>query len=369
MSQFQNDPKTSLEVRFQNAHFLSQICLRKPLFALRMASEFCRARFLNQRRLRFMDVAVDYACNMKCVHCSSAHFIQTHESKLSVKEYQHIADSLCNEGCLIFHFTGGEPLLRPDLETIIAAFRPNRCAISIQSNGLLATRERLLSLRRSGADIFNVSIDSGIPEEHDSFRRTTGAFKKAIQAVDDALSLGYSTSVSTCITHSNLHSKGLREIIRLTAQRHVWCSFNLAVPAGNWRDNNQDRLTEEDQASWRQLLVEFPHCRIDLKNNWFRIGCGAVKEKCYLTAYGDVMPCPFIHVSLGNLRHETLAQIRQRAFKIPEFSKYWPKCLAAEEHFFIEKMPCYSSQFKKMPLSYTQIEWMDQCMSTPRAGA
>jgi len=350
--------KTSYKIALQNAIFLTQACLRKPLFAARLASEFTRVRVLRHKRLRFIDIAIGYACNMRCVHCSSSNFIRNDEPQLSIDEYRRIALMLCREGCLVFHFTGGEPLIREDLEEIISVFYPERSAISIQSNGLASTRERLLSLRKSGVDIFNVSIDSGIPEEHNSFRKTEDAFSKALQALDDAISLGYSVSVSTCICHSNLYSKGLYEIIRLTAERRIWCSFNLAVPTGNWRGNDKDILTPEDQVFWRQLLEEYPHCRIDMNNNWSRIGCGAVKEKIYLTAYGDIMPCPFIHVSLGNLRKESVSLIRERGLKIPEFSDYWPKCLAAEENTFMKKIFCCNRESEISPIHYTQVEWM-----------
>jgi len=362
-----NRRKTNWSTRWQNFAFLRRICLRKPAFLARLVNGFFQARVLKRMRFRFMDIALDYACNMRCQHCSAHDLKRRDVPKLSVEEYERIADVLCREGCLIFHFTGGEPLLRRDLEEVIRAFKPHRCGISIQSNGLLASRRRLLSLQRAGADIFNVSIDSGVPEEHDAFRRCPGAFEKALAAVDTAIDLGYSTSVSTCISHTSLRSEGLRRIIEFTESRGIWCYFNLAVPAGNWRDCEEFLLTPEDQKEVRRLLRETPHCRIDWHSNWYRVGCGTIKEKAYLTAYGDVMPCPFIQISLGNLREENMGAIRRRALRIPEFREYYPGCLAAEVRSFIEKTPCYSGDAGQLPVSYRDVDWMAavMCDSSP----
>jgi len=327
-----------------NAVFLLNLAKRKPKFFTRLVSGGFRTIVMRQNRLRFLDVAVDYACNMKCSHCSAVHLGRWGKARLTLDEYTSLADQLCKEGCLIFHFTGGEPLLRRDLENIIKAFKPERCGISIQSNGLLADRSRLESLREAGADIFCVSIDSGIPEEHDAFRNYSGAFIKAIEAVDNAMSLGYQTMISTCLSHANMDSEGFLKAVALAEERGIWCSINLAVPAGNWRECEEFMLTEQDQRKWRVFVKEHPLCHIDLQHNWKAVGCGTVKEKLYLTAYGEVMPCPFIQVSLGNLREEDIRAIRRRAFKYPKFAKYWPQCLAAEDREFIENNPCYLLQ-------------------------
>ena len=341
-----------------NAGVLYNLAKRKPRFMARLVyGGFC-AIVLRQNRLRFMDIAVDYECNMKCSHCSAVNLSRGHkvEERLTREDYTFLADQLCKEGCLIFHFTGGEPLVRNDLEDIIQAFNSNRCGISIQSNGILATPCRLKSLREAGADIFCVSIDSGIPKEHDEFRNYPGSFKLAIEALDNAKKLGYQTMISTCLSHANIDSEGFLKVVAMAEERGIWCSINLAVPAGNWRECDEFMLTEDDQRKWREFVRKHPHCHIDLHHNWKAIGCGTVKEKLYLTAYGEVMPCPFIQVSLGNLREEELSKIRKRALLYPKFAEYGPLCLAAEDKEFIENNPCYQQDDSVvLPVSWKNV--------------
>ncbi len=341
---------------------MSRLAFRKPRFLARLAYYTGRAHLLRRPTLRFMDVAVDYACNMKCEHCSASNLMRSDTPKLTISEYKEIAEKLRKEGVLVFHFTGGEPLIRKDLEEIISVFKPQNCAISIQSNGLLATRERLNALKKTGLDILCISIDSGIPGEHEAFRRSPGSYDKAIAAVKTAKKLGLQTMVSTCVSHSNLHSEGLKRLIEFTVAEKIWCYFNLAVPAGNWRENDEVLFSRKDREDMERLIKKYPNCRTDFYSNFYQWGCGAVKEKAYLTSYGEIMPCPFIQVSLGNLREESISTIRQRALHLPEFKKYWQVCLAAEENSFIEKCPCYESKTKVLPIPYTEVGWMKERM-------
>lgn len=344
--------------RLQNIRFLSRLLFRKPFFLIRLFHKYFRVLVLHDCPLRFMDIAVNYACNLNCRHCSATIMEKPGVPILSVEEYSRIAAGLRREGCLVFHFTGGEPLLRDDLEDIIRAFKSSHCGISVQTNGQLVTRERLLSLKRAGMDILCVSIDSGIAEEHDSFRRMPGAFDKAVKAVGIAKELGLRVALSTCISHKNLRTPGLQKLIEFVEEQDIWCYFNLAVPAGNWRENEDMLLTPEDRRYMENLLDKHPSCRTDFNNNYVRWGCSAVKEKLYLTAYGDVMPCPFIQISFGNLRKEDIGTIRRRALKIKVFQTYHQICIAAEDRDFISKCPCYTGQSRQIPVPYEEVDWM-----------
>lgn len=338
-----------------NAGLVSKIFVRKPRFLARTIVNFIRATLLNEHRMRFMDIAVDYACNLSCTHCSALPMQRFDEKPLTVEEYKKIADDLRREGVVLFHFTGGEPLLRKDLEEIIRAFDPDKCCISIQTNGFPATPKRLQSLRDAGVDILCVSLDSGIEKEHDDFRGRDGSYKKVLEVQSLAKDMGFITMVSTCVSHENIRSDGLRKVISLTKEMGVSCQFNLAVPTGHWQDNTSIILTEEDKAEVRRLLKENRHCRLDLYHNWSKVGCGAIKEKLYLNPYGDVLPCPFIQIAFGNLKRETVHEIRKNALNIEQFLEYWPECLAAEDHDFMEQVVRFS-EGSAAPLVHFDLE-------------
>jgi MoaA/NifB/PqqE/SkfB family radical SAM enzyme len=351
--------KNGLSSPVRNLVFMTKMFMfRKPVFFMRLWGRYFNVLVLRKTPLRFMDIAVGYECNMNCRHCSAKAMIRGGEKPLSVEQYRKIAKTLINEGCMVFHFTGGEPLLRKDIEEVIRAFKPKQCMISIQSNALLVTREKLVGLRKLGVDMFSVSIDSGIPEEHDDFRRTGGSYEIALNAIKLAVEIGFRCGISTCITHQNLRSEGLMKIIRQSEELGVWCFFNLAVPAGNWRGNTDSLLTPEDRVEMERIMAEHPCCRTDFESTYFSPGCSAIKEKLYMTPYGDVMPCPFIQISLGNVLQEQISAIRARALKVKVFKEYPQVCIAAEDREFIAKTPCYAKDTNILPVPYTEVDWM-----------
>lgn len=340
-----------------NAGLVSKIFVRKPRFLARTIKGFIRATLLNEHRMRFMDIAVDYACNLSCTHCSALPMQRLDEKPLSVEEYRKIADDLRREGVVLFHFTGGEPLLRKDLEEIIRAFDPDKSCISIQTNGFPATPKRLQSLRKAGVDILCVSLDSGIEKEHDDFRGRDGSYNKVLEVQRMAKDMGFVTMVSTCVSHENIRSDGLRKVISLTKEMGVSCQFNLAVPTGHWQDNLSIVLTEDDKVEVRRLLKENRHCRLDLNHNWSKVGCGAIKEKLYLNPYGDVLPCPFIQISFGNLKRESVHEVRKNALSIEQFREYWPECLAAEDRLFMEQVAAFSKGSPVPLVQFDHVKW------------
>jgi len=73
-----------------------------------------------------------------------------------------------------------------------------------------------------------------------------------------------------------------------------------------------------------------------------------------ITKWGDVMPCPYIHISLGNFFEEPLKDIIERGLKIKYFGKYVDTCLIAEDKDFINKY-IIKTYGKNLPVSYTEI--------------
>ena len=84
------------------------------------------------------------------------------------------------------------------------------------------------------------------------------------------------------------------------------------------------------------------------------LGCIAMKRMISVTKYGDVMPCPYIHVSIGNVFEEPLKDIIDRGMNIKWFGKHVNTCLIAESRPFIDKyiVPTYS---KELPVPMDEI--------------
>ncbi len=312
---------------------------RKPkLFAriLRAYLTYSLNREYHKRPLRNIDVALTYACNLKCEHCS-CELMKSKSQPLTKSDYIRFAREAMDMGTIYFSFTGGEVLLRKDLEEIIKEFHPWENLIGLQTNAVLLTPDRIDSLYDAGLDALQISLDSFDPAEHDKFRNQKGSFEATIANAKLALKKGIKIIFCSTITKSTLRTKEIRNLLQFCKELNCPIVVSIPCPVGNWSGNFSQCFDDDDRAYFAQLQKEFPHLRRDFHSNYARIGCSAATEKLYLTPYGDIIPCPFIHLSFGNIKTEPLRAIRNRMLNLQNFTQYNQVCLAGEDMDFIEK--------------------------------
>jgi len=337
--------------------------LRKPLLVLKLIRNIILVYIFRRQLLRYVDCAVDFPCNLNCAHCFATAFQKSDrtEEKLSPEDYRRIAAQCRKLGAISFSFQGGEPFLFLDkLEEFIRVCRPSSSLISVTTNGTLCTRKNVERLKKAGVDIFTISIDSLIPEEHDSFRGAPESLKKTLQAVELALEAGIRVTIGTTVSHQNIRSEGLRGVMEFARKKKCLLIFAMAAAAGEWQNQEDIFLTEDDIALIDTYCRENPYVHTDLEGNYLHYGCGAMKEIIYLTPYGDVLACPFLHISFGKAPGESIRDIRERGLKNPYLKVYWPRCLAAADPGFREKILSQLPGKEQLPAGAKEIKWLNR---------
>lgn len=303
---------------------------------------------------RSLCIAVDYKCNLSCDHCSAVSLHSGDKPSMTMDQYRELARQAEQLGFFNIQFTGGEPLLRKDLEEIISVFHPRKNFIMVSTNATLLTETRIKSLQRAGVDVLSVSLDSSDDTVHDAFRGQKGAWQKTVNAVKLARKMGMKVSLSAVITHQNIRSDDLESLATLTKSLGCGMQLGWACPVGAWAGNREAQLNEDDMQYLSQFMERHRHTRTDFEGNYKERGCPAVKEMMYITAQGEFMPCAFIPISYGNVTDEPLNEIRDRALSDPIYQKYWDRCLSACNDEFYEKYltPTYG---QPTPLPYKQL--------------
>lgn len=340
--------------RFQTLSSNLRFALRthKPRLWLKLARNHTLAH-LGRDVPRTLVVAVDYRCNLTCGHCSARTLDKKEQPSLTLDDYKWIGHEAKRLGIFNIQFTGGEPLLRRDLEEVIQCFHPRENFIMISTHGMFLTRERLASLRRAGVDAFCVSLDSMNPEEHDAFRGKDGVWEKAVAALRLARDMGFGAAAGCVITHQNVGSKMLEDIAQFTRSIGADMLLNWACPVGAWEGNREARLTDEDHAWLQTFQHRHPNVRTDFDGNYVRWGCPAGPEFMYLTAQGELLPCAFIPVSYGNVREAPLGELRARILSDPAYGRYPSRCLSAGDEAFYESH--IRPSFGRAPFPYTSL--------------
>lgn len=311
---------------------------KKPLLVARLTLTYLKILFLKSAPLRYVDFAIDYGCNLKCEHCFATALEKKERPFINPQEFGRVAQEAMDLGAVNFSFQGGEPTMFAKLYDYIKACQPHKNLVSVTTNAVLIDEKMIHRLKKAGVDILTVSLDSGIPEEHDRFRGVVGSFDKTLNAIRLSLKMGLQVTIGATASHQNIRSEGFIRLLDLAHELGVIMFIALASPLGRWKDNQGVLLTTDDREYIDDLLKRYPLLRTDFEANYINWGCGAVKEILYLTPYGDVLACPFLHFSLGNIRKQSLKEIRDRALKYDFFKDYYKRCLAAEDRDFILKM-------------------------------
>lgn len=329
--------------------------IKKPILTSRLVGAVLKSKVLKRPPLRFVDFAIDYPCNLKCEHCFATALQRPKTKKMGVDDYERVAYESMQLGCVNFSFQGGEPLLFKHLGDVISACKPQKNVISVTTNGTLLTDEKIEELKATGVDILTISLDSGIAEEHDKFRGVAGSFDKTINAIQRALNSGFKVTIGSVVTHDNLNSEGMSKLISMAKEWKVLLYLILPVNAGRWTQTDDISLTPDDLKQVYKVTEESYYIRTDFQSNLGGHGCGALKEILYITAYGDVLPCPFMHISFGNIFKDSIKNIREQGLKLKPFATYHDKCLVSTDQNFVDNYLSKTFETEDLPLIWHDV--------------
>ena len=142
-------------------------------------------------------------CNLKCVHCYAHAKAAPADDELTTAEGKTLLDDLADFGVPVVLFSGGEPLVRPDL-TELAAYAVKRgMRAVISTNGTLITPAVAAELKRIGLSYVGISLD-GMEEVNDRFRGVEGAFKAAMDGIRNCQAAGIKVGLRFTINKINV---------------------------------------------------------------------------------------------------------------------------------------------------------------------
>ncbi len=263
-------------------------------------------------------------CNMKCSHC----YINATENKLAheltTEEGKKLMDQICQVSKPLLILSGGEPLLRPDIYELIKYGASKGLKMGLGSNGSLIDDVVAAKLKAAGIATVSISLDSHIPAQHDEFRGVEGAWQKAVNACKALRKNNVLVQVNTTLTQQNYDQ--IDDIMNLAEEIGVE-NFHLffLVPTGRGSkltdispQKYEDMISNTFAKVTKHKLNVRPSCApqfmriakgmgLDMRQ-WVR-GCMAGLYYCRIYPNGDVTPCPYLPVKLGNIKEKTFKEI------------------------------------------------------------
>jgi len=298
----------------------------------------------------------NYTCNFRCQHCSVRRFQGRKDGRqftmADVRELSRQADEL---GLARITITGGEPLVFKDFDALVEALDPQKFYINCDTNGWLLDEKRAKHLKSIGVDRIQLSLDSFDASEHDSFRGVKGAYERAMKAVDITLDAGLAIFIQTLVTKQRLYSNEFIQFVEYFNKQGIGVFVTYAKPVGAW-EGNFDVLVDKDDMNYMRELEKRHNVFTHLTPAYgLNMGCISVKGMISVTQYGDVLPCPYIHTSIGNVFEEPLKDIIQRGLNIKYFGEHVETCLIAEDRDFIEKYLVNRIYNKPLPVPCSEV--------------
>jgi AdoMet-dependent heme synthase len=255
-------------------------------------------------------IAITYRCQCRCPHCYAPGSNSLTLQELSTKEILSILDQLKAIGTLQVVFTGGEPLLRPDIFELIAYAHKIGLLTRINTNAYRLDRTCVSKLKEAGLDQCGISIDHIDAESHDRFRSLPGLHARALQAFGYLREKGILRRMYVFTTHAKL-AAGLERFVEFGRKLKVnSCFLSIPYAVGSWEASYDEVLSEAEMAKLRRLqkepsvTMEFPTPQTNC--------CVYNKTLLSINSTGNVSPCPAVPFSLGSIRDESLAAIWHR---------------------------------------------------------
>ncbi len=293
------------------------------------------------------EIAVTYRCNNRCRFC----YVPAEESEqnttaakparqpeMTTRQIRKIIRIFKEKAKIpFFSFTGGEPLLREDLESCIAYGVKLGLTVNLVSNGTLCTPERARSLKKTGLSSAQISLEAPEGDLHDRLTGRPGSFGEGLEGIRNLREAGIPVQTNTTLTAENggvirnmpkfLESLGIERF-----------AVNLFIPAGAGKDHPELFIPYSETPPFIEALRR-EAARYGLTFYWYspvpyciynpiakglgNKSCAAVDGLISVSPAGDVLPCSSYAEPLGNLLETGFESIwfseRGRHFKNKEF--------------------------------------------------
>ncbi len=313
--------------------------------------------------LRLIAWEITRSCNLACKHCRAEAHPEPFQGELSTKEALELIDTFPQTGDPVVIFTGGEPLLRPDVFELVAHADNLGLRCVMAPNGTLITRENARLMKDSGIQRCSISIDGPTSSEHDRFRGVTGAFDKSMAGIEFLKQAGIPFQINTTVTRDNIHQ--FKDIFNLARDLGsvAWHIFML-VPTGRGAEISHQAISAQEYEEVLNWFYDFRkttdmHLKATCAPHYYRIMRQRAKEEnipvnrenfgldamsrgclggigfCFISHVGQVQPCGYLELECGNVKTSPFPEIWKSSanfLKLRDISQYKGKCGVCEYH-------------------------------------
>jgi putative heme d1 biosynthesis radical SAM protein NirJ2 len=264
-------------------------------------------------------------CNLRCEHCYRDAGTEA-ARELDTEEGKALLDEIAKAGFKLMVFSGGEPFMRDDILELTRHAASLGLRPVYGTNGTFLTREMALRIKEAGGASVAISLHMVDREALDEFMGVPGAYDQAIEAMRVCAEVGLPFQVNTTVFERNADQ--IEEVCELAHKMGAKSHHVLfLVPTGRGEDIEEESLREREYEKLIKKLLKKrdelsfdikPTCapqfmriasQMDIDTGRYTRGCLAGVSYCSIIPTGDVWPCPYLPMSLGNVRETPFSEI------------------------------------------------------------
>ena len=313
---------------------------------------------LNQKRIpHTINFAITSKCPFRCQHCL---YGKRKKEDFTTNQILDLIIEIKDLGTAILGITGGEPMLRSDLEEIISAASPELATI-VYTTGYNLNKKRAEKLFKAGVGWITIGIESNNADFQDNVRGKKGSLHMGINAIKLCKEAGIYTAIGTIGTREKMNSGELDRIYNLASSLDVE-EMRLIPPgaAGRWAGCTDVILNAEELESHKEFQIKHNKKRsgpivtsIAYIESEEMLGCFGGYNYLHIDSTGEVCPCDLTPLSFGNIKDTPLREIWR------QMEQYFPQprsnCLMGElsSQIISDSYPFPLNESKKLMPRYS----------------
>lgn len=310
---------------------------KRPGWRKKIALELFRSLKRNRARLhelRTLSWECTLRCNLSCRHCGNDCHTSSEQPDMPVEDFLHVIDDITpfiEPSRLMVSFTGGEPLMRKDIERCGLELYTRGFPWGMITNGTLLNRSRLDSLLAAGLSSITVSLD-GFEEPHNWLRKDPSCYEKTLEAVcmlSEEENITW--DITTCVNQQNFENLLLFKEFLIELGVKEW-RLSTLFPVKNDAETSKLQLSDK-QFTWLMNFIR--HCRqegkiqttygcegflgnyeAEVRDQLFQ--CSAGISKASVLANGTISGCTSVrtHFYQGNIYKDKFMERWEDGFEM-----------------------------------------------------
>lgn len=282
-------------------------------------------------------------CNLRCEHCYQDALEATNE-ELSTEEAKSMISQIARAGFKVMIFSGGEPLLRPDIYELVSYAASKGLRPVFGTNATLIDEGVAHRLKAAGACAMGISIDSLDPAKHDRFRGLEGAHALTMRGIEACKSAGLDFQIHTTVVDWNRDEVcDITDFAASIGATGHYVFFLIPVGRGRYIEETSLEVRENEELL-RAIMLKSTEVSIDVKPTCapqftrvaqqlgvptrFTKGCLAGLTYCVVGSEGIVRPCAYMEESAGDVRKTPFDEIWEKSpvFELLRSKAYGGAC-------------------------------------------